>query len=112
MKGDNEKLLPTILCVWLLDFFIGILNGLGVTYIGIPALIMTLCMSTVLTKLQIVISNGAPRGTVSKELSSSLTEVLLRVPGIMIWAFLFFLVVVRSLNIQNSESFESDRHEF
>ncbi|GAP39895.1 ABC transporter permease [Flexilinea flocculi] len=95
MKGDNEKLLPTILVCMAFGFFIGILNGLGVTYIGIPALIMTLCMSTVLTKLQIVISNGAPRGTVSKELSSSLTTRFFGViPGIMIWAFLFFLVVV------------------
>lgn len=95
MKGDNSKLLPAILICMAFGFLVGILNGIGVTYIGIPALIMTLCMSTVLTKLQIVISNGAPRGTVSKELTTSLTTRYFGViPGIFLWAFLFFTIVV------------------
>ena len=95
MKGDNSKLLPAILLCMAFGFLFGILNGIGVTYIRIPALIMTLCMSTVLTKLQIVISNGAPRGTVSKELTTSLTTRYFGViPGIFLWGFLFFAIVV------------------
>jgi len=95
MNGNNAKLIPAVIICMAVGFLFGTLNGLGVTYIGIPALIMTLCMSNVLTKLQIVIGNGAPRGTVSKELTASLTHRFFGlIPGISLWAAVLYILVL------------------
>ncbi|MCL1855013.1 MAG: ABC transporter permease [Clostridia bacterium] len=101
MNGREEMLLPALLICLAAGFAFGLLNGLGVAYIGIPALIMTLCLANVLGRFQLVISKGMPRGKVAVILTDSLTAKysvtsLLPdfLPGITVWAALFYLVVV------------------
>lgn len=95
MRGDHAKLVPVLVICMLAGLAFGTVSGLGVAYLKIPALIMTMCMSNVLGKLQLVISNGAPRGTVSPQLSSALTVRYLGfIPGILIYAVIFYAIVV------------------
>lgn len=95
MRGDNSKLIPVLLICMAVGFLFGMIDGFGVAYLKIPALIMTMCMSNVLGKLQLVISNGAPRGMVSQELSKALTTRYLGfIPGITFFAVIFYGAVV------------------
>ncbi|MDR1580402.1 MAG: ABC transporter permease [Synergistaceae bacterium] len=101
MNGDPSMLVPSFLLCLAAGALFGLLNGVGAAYIKIPALIMTLCVSNILGRFQLVISQGAPRGTVAGVLTRSLTAKygvtpLLPdlIPGIAIWAAVFYAVVV------------------
>ena len=95
MRGENARLIPALLICMVVGFGFGLFSGLGVAYLRIPALIMTMCMSNVLGKLQLVISNGAPRGTVSDQLTAALTTRYLGfIPGILLFAAVFYAIVV------------------
>lgn len=95
MYGNNDMLVPVIFICMAFGFLIGLLNGLGVAYIKIPALIMTLCMANVLTKFQPIFSGSAPRGQVSQELADALAHRYLDfLPGFFIYAMVFYIIVV------------------
>ncbi|MDS1136222.1 ABC transporter permease [Nitratireductor indicus] len=68
--------------------FFGLLNGLGVTLLRIPPLVMTLGMLGVLQGLLVVIRNGIPSGRAAPILSQFVTQpVLFGLPGI-IWLWI------------------------
>lgn len=95
MNGNNNMLLPVILICLAFGFFAGLLNGIGVAYIKIPALIITLCMANVLTRFQPIFSGSAPRGQVSQQLADLLAARLLGLlPGFFIFAIIFYIIVV------------------
>ena len=100
MRGREEMILPALLVCLSAGFVIGLLSGFGVSYIGIPALIMTLCLANLLGRFQLVISQGAPRGKVADIITESLvakydlTPLLPGfLPGITLWAAVFYLLV-------------------
>ena len=94
MNGNNDMLIPVILICLAFGFLVGLLNGIGVAYIKIPALIMTLLMANVLTKFQPIFSGSAPRGQVSEQLSQSLSARYFGfLPGFFIYAMLFYLFI-------------------
>ena len=98
MNGDHSMLVPVVLICLAFGFLVGMLNGLGVAYVKIPALIMTLCMANVLTKFQPIFSGSAPRGQVSQQLSDMLSVRLFGfLPGFFIVAVVFYIVVVYCL---------------
>jgi ribose transport system permease protein len=101
MRGNESLMLPTLLICIASGALFGLVNGVGVAHIRIPALIMTLCFSNILGRFQLVISQGAPRGKVADILTQSLTAKydvtpLLPdlLPGITIWVALFYVSVV------------------
>jgi ribose transport system permease protein len=95
MNGNNAKLIPVILICMAFGFLVGLLNGIGVAYIKIPALILTLCMANVLSKFQPIFSHGYPRGVVSKQFSDALSQRYLGIlPGFFICSILFYIIVV------------------
>jgi len=68
--------------------FFGLVNGLGVTFLRIPPLVMTLGMLGVLQGLLVVIRQGIPSGRAAPALSQFVTQpFLLGLPGI-IWLWL------------------------
>lgn len=73
MNGKNEMLIPAILICIAFGFVVGLLNGVGVAYVRIPPLILTLCMSNVLTKFQPIFTGAYPRGTVSQQFANALS---------------------------------------
>lgn len=99
MYGDNRMLLPAILVGMAFGFLVGMINGAAVAYIRIPALIMTLSMSNVLTKFQPIFTGAYPRGTVSEEFANALSMRYFGViPGFFLYAILFYGLVIVFLN--------------
>jgi ribose transport system permease protein len=95
MNGNNDLLVPVILICMVFGFLVGLLNGLAVAYVRIPALIMTLSMANVLTKFQPIFTGAYPRGQVSEQFAKALSQRYLGfMPGFFIYAILFYVLVV------------------
>ncbi|WP_432285603.1 ABC transporter permease [Aminobacter sp. BA135] len=85
MNGADSGILPAILGCITAGALIGLFNGLGVTLLRIPPLVMTLGMLGVLQGLLVVIRNGIPSGRAAPGLSQFVTQpFLFGLPGI-IW---------------------------
>src|SRR5690606_32799784 len=85
MNGADSGILPAILGCVAAGAFFGLLNGLGVTLLRIPPLVMTLGMLGVLQGLLVVIRQGIPSGRAAPALSQFVTQpFLFGLPGI-IW---------------------------
>ncbi len=61
-QGDNDRLLLAILVAFTYCGLIGLANGIGVAYLRIPPLVMTLGMVAVVTGIIRVYSGGQPEG--------------------------------------------------
>ena len=85
MQGSDAGIIPAIIACLATGAFFGLLNGLGVTLLRIPPLIMTLGMLGVLQGLLVVVRNGIPSGLAAPGLASFVTQPLMfGIPG-MIW---------------------------
>ncbi|MBA3449775.1 MAG: ABC transporter permease [Chloroflexia bacterium] len=66
---------------------VGLINGLGIAYLRIPSLVMTLGMNAVLAGVTLVYTNGSPQGEApqfARDLAVS------RIGGTIPWALLFW----------------------
>ncbi|HEX2525958.1 MAG TPA: ABC transporter permease [Geminicoccus sp.] len=90
MSGSNGAILPAVLAAGGVTFAIGIVNGLGVTALRIPPLVMTLGMMGVIQGGLVVLSRGAPSGNAAPMLMSFVNQpLLLGLPGILfVWALI------------------------
>jgi ribose transport system permease protein len=103
INGNNTLLLPAIAIVLAAGFLLGTVNGLGVSYLGIAPLIMTLAWGTVIDGALLVITRGHYPGKASPfletighgSLSLSLGGTLLQIPwAVVIWVVLIVIVTV------------------
>jgi ribose transport system permease protein len=90
MSGANDAILPAILITVAVTFLIGLVNGLGVTLLRIPPLVMTLGMMGVVQGGLIVLSRGIPSGNAAPALMSFVNQpLLIGIPGILfVWALI------------------------
>jgi ribose transport system permease protein len=90
MSGSDSGILPAILVAGGVTFLIGLVNGLGITLLRIPPLVMTLGMTGVVQGALIVISRGIPSGNAAPCLSGFVNRPLLfGIPGALwLWALL------------------------
>lgn len=68
---------------------VGLVNGIGVAFLRIPSLVMTLGMNAVLLGLTLVYTNGTPQGTAPRVIIDLATA---RIGGIP-WAILLWITV-------------------
>jgi ribose transport system permease protein len=88
MSGADSGIVPAIIACIATGALFGLINGLGVTLLRIPPLVMTLGMLGVLQGLLVVIRQGIPSGRAAPALSQFVTQpVLLGLPGI-IWLWI------------------------
>ena len=98
MDGSNAGIIPAVIITLMVGAFIGLINGLGVTFIRIPPLVMTLGMLGVLQGLLVVVRNGVPSGNAAPFLVHFATKPIFNsLPGILwLWfsitLFLIFLL--------------------
>ncbi|MRX34727.1 ABC transporter permease [Aminobacter sp. MDW-2] len=94
MNGADSGILPAILGCIAAGAVIGLFNGLGVTLLRIPPLVMTLGMLGVLQGLLVVIRNGIPSGRAAPGLSQFVTQpFLFGLPGIIwLWVAISLLM--------------------
>jgi ribose transport system permease protein len=86
-NGSNGNVLPALAASLIVGAVIGLVNGLGVTYLRIAPLVMTLGMAGVVTGLIIVITQGTVSGAVAPVMTQVIARPLvLGIPGaILIW---------------------------
>ncbi|HYP18838.1 MAG TPA: ABC transporter permease, partial [Chloroflexia bacterium] len=86
-NGNNGAVFPALAASLVVGAVIGLVNGLGVTYLRIAPLVMTLSMAGVVTGLIIVITQGSVTGAVAPVMTQVIARpVVLGIPGaILIW---------------------------
>lgn len=95
MDASNAAIVPALVATLVGTFALGAVNGLGVTFLRIPPLVMTLGMYGVIQGLLIVITRGVPSGRAAPMLSAFVNQPLIAgIPGILFaWiAFAAFIV--------------------
>ncbi|MFD2261993.1 ABC transporter permease [Lacibacterium aquatile] len=90
MDGQNGSIPYALLVTCGATFLIGIGNGIGITLLRIPPLVMTLGTTGVVTGLLTVLTRGVPSGRAAPLLQETVSQPLLfGLPGILwIWAAL------------------------
>lgn len=84
MDGSNGAIIPALVVAIGVGGLFGAFNGIGVTILRIPPLVMTLGMLGVLQGLLVVIRNGIPSGNAAPMLSNFVTKpFLFGLPGIL-----------------------------
>lgn len=94
MNGADARIVPAVLAVLLVTALLGLLNGTGVAYLGIPPLVMTLGMSIVVAAISQFITGGVPVEGASDALRTIVVGRLFGLPGILYWWLAFGIVVV------------------
>ncbi len=97
MNGADAGIPLAVLACMLTGALFGLLNGLGVTLLRIPPLVMTLGMLGVLQGLLVVVRQGIPSGRAAPALSGFVSQpFLLGLPGI-IWLWIAVGIVLALL---------------
>ena len=91
LQGKDANLPVALAAALAAGFAIGIANGVGISYIGIPPLIMTLAMSSVVEGLSLLYTRGYPSGTASPLLETIGNGRVGGVPNVLL---LWVLVIV------------------
>ena len=88
VNGNDGRVLPSLLAAVLVGALIGLINGVGVSFLRISPLVMTLGMAGVVTGLILVVQHGNVSGAVSPLMTKVIARPLvLGIPGaIIIWA--------------------------
>ncbi len=99
MAGSNDHLVLAIIISCAVGAVIGLANGVGVAYLKINPLVMTLGSMTIVQGLALLYTNGAPKGSAAPLLSAVASE---RLGGVVpfvliIWA-VFAVVIVLLLH--------------
>ncbi|NLG08612.1 MAG: ABC transporter permease [Deinococcales bacterium] len=91
--GSSERLWLALLVVLAVGAAIGLVNGLGIVFVRIPPLVMTLGMAGVVQGTILAVTRGNIPGGVPRALANLVTGRFLGVPGaIYLWALLGLLM--------------------
>lgn len=94
-KGHTSQVPLILLLVLVLALIVGLVNGIGVAYIGVPPIIMTLGMNGTLQGLLLVDTNGGISSTPPHGVVSFVTSHVLGVPVIVvIWVVVAIIACV------------------
>lgn len=95
MDGQNSGIPLAILVAGAVPFLIGLINGIGVTFVRIPPLVMTLGMTAVIQGGLVVYSQGVPSGAAAPMLSAFVNQPLVfGIPGVLFVWLLIALVML------------------
>ena len=84
LLGKDANIPAAILGATAAGFAIGMVNGIGVAYVGIPPLIMTLAMASVVEGLSLIYTGGYPRGSAPALLEALGNGRTLAIPNILL----------------------------
>ena len=91
LLGKDANIPAAILGAVAAGFAIGMVNGIGVAYVGIPPLIMTLAMASVVEGLSLIYTGGYPKGSAPPLLEALGNGRTLAIPNILL---LWVVVIV------------------
>ncbi len=99
MGGENGAILPALGAAAAVSFCIGLINGLGVTLVRIPPLVMTLGMAGVVQGVLVWLTSGQPSGNAAPGLTRFITQPLIAgVPGVLFVWLALGAVIAAMLN--------------
>jgi ribose transport system permease protein len=85
VDGQNSRVIPALGVALAVGSGIGFVNGLGITFLGIPPLVMTLGMAGVVQGLILVVTQGQMMGDPAPIMSRLISEPLIfDIPGVVI----------------------------
>ncbi len=87
VNGHNENVVPALLVVLVVGALVGLVNGMGVMFLKVAPLVMTLGMAGVVSGSILVLTQGSVRGSIAPIMTELIARpVFLGVPGaIIIW---------------------------
>jgi ribose transport system permease protein len=96
MNGSNEHLATGLAISCAVGLAVGLLNGVGVAYLKINPMVMTLGTTSVVQGIALLYTNGAPKGSAAPLLSRIATDRFFGVVPIvlLIWALLAAVVIL------------------
>lgn len=96
INGDNSLILPVLLTVLAMGAIVGLLNGLGITYLKISPFVMTLGMAGVVQGALILWTKGYYDGKVAPIMTQIIARDLwLDIPGmIYVWVVIGVLMTL------------------
>jgi ribose transport system permease protein len=65
MSGLDSNNAWSLCAIILLGITVGVINGVGISYLKIPAIVMTLAVGSLVTGFMLIFSHGAPTGMAS-----------------------------------------------
>ena len=84
VNKSDERILPGLLVTLAGGLFIGLINGVGIAYLRIPPLVMTLGMTSVVRGLVYAVTKGELTGGASPLMSAIVVKPLvLGIPGLL-----------------------------
>lgn len=88
MAGSDAAIPLTLVATLALGFAVGLVNGLGITLLRIPPLVMTLGMTGVIQGVLVILTRGVPSGRSAPALNALMNEPLVAgIPGVLfLWA--------------------------
>jgi ribose transport system permease protein len=88
--GSDALIIPALLLSLAVGFVIGLLNGIGIAYVRIPPLVMTLGMTGVIKGLILVVTGGRPSGDTPPAMKAIISDPWFAgIPGdVFIWVLL------------------------
>jgi ribose transport system permease protein len=92
LLGRDGNIVAALAAAIAAGFAIGMINGIGISYIGIPPLIMTLAMASVVEGLSLLYTKGYPTGTASKLLETIGNGRIIGIPNVLLLWILFIVV--------------------
>jgi ribose transport system permease protein len=97
VKGSDAALIYALPAVLLLACVIGLLNGLGIVFLGLSPIVMTLATNGLLQGIALLYSNGTPDGFSSPMLRWFMTGKIGPVAPVVLFMVLFVIAAVTLL---------------
>lgn len=92
--GQNERFLPGALIGLSIGAGVGLINGIGVAYLRIPSMVLTLGMNALLKGVTVAYTGSAPQFQTTPEVLSQAATLIIAdvIPvAVIIWAFISVL---------------------
>ena len=94
MKGEDGHFLTVLVLALAIGAAVGLLNGVCCVKIGLPAMIVTMAISNIVTRLQYILTQGVLSGKASPLFSASVKNKIFGViPMIVIYAAIIWPIV-------------------
>ncbi len=87
IDGSNAMVFPALLLIMAVGAAVGFINGIGVTYLKISPLVMTLAMAGVVQGLVLAVTHGVLEGGIPRAMGNFIVRpLILGIPGaVFIW---------------------------
>lgn len=90
---SNAHLAEAVPAILLIGCCIGILNGIGVAILRIPAFVMTLAMGIIIESLVLALTQGAPAANSAPGLIAALSDQYIFKIPLLVWSMVFFVIL-------------------